>query len=77
MLLEYLKMAFKYGIAGCPLMPVDNSKIDGTDTNRMIPKLIKKSTLNIYSIAIIIDNKITIGSKILYSIMPRNLEENL
>ena len=58
-------------------MPVDNNKIDGTAIIQTMPKLIKKSTLNVYKIQITIPKITETGNKVLYSIIPNNFSEYL
>ena len=70
-------MDLKYGIAGCPFIPIDNIKRGGRARNIIMPALIKKSTFPIYKKNPTIETIHIMGSSMLYSIIPRNLAEYL
>ena len=70
-------MDLKYGIAGCPFIPIDNIKRGGRARNIIMPALIKKSTFPIYKKNPTTETIHIMGSSMLYSIIPRNLAEYL
>lgn len=58
-------------------MPIDSNKTGGSTNTTISPKEMKKSILSKYNIATKKAAYTEIGSKVEYSIIPKNLEEYL